>query len=267
MQSWTRRLAIAAMLMPSSFLIAGEPPDAKSPRARLVELIQQRVPCRNAAEVAATVDREGIGFEGPANEDIGFQALDLGDGTRVFIFAPPPGNGQWAQRPEYHFVLEDEELRLLFDSRGAATRYDTHGPKWNGRYLLTRTFPFENSDAPDVEHSLHEEVLFWKGSAYVQAYTDILSDQDEWAFRWAGRAVEQAFRDAHVTWTVRVGPDDSLSRLSRRLSTSQDEVMRQNSITDPDVLRLEQILTYDSKKTNQGRHRPFVDDRPHLRPR
>lgn len=225
---------------------AGQP----SPGARA---ILDLVPCANAEEVA-TVVFDGYDF-GPWDDrppPVDVWAGDLGDGTRVFVFSPPGGNGSWAWRPNYHFALEGDRLRLVFDGNGVATSYLTEAPKLNGRYQLRqvqRADTFGELADAEVDLATATTYWFWHQGAYQQAFSDLTIEQARnttkvgTSRRWLSEA---AWRAARRSWRYRVQSGDTLHAICARFELPCDGVVRQNGLANVDQLRTGGELHYDS---------------------
>lgn len=217
--------------------------------------ILDQVECENPEEVAKLVFGEDSEDIFKDNEvPCSFEIFDLGDGTKSYVFSPPGGNGLWAVRPNYHFIKENNKLRLLFDGGGASTSYEENGPKYNGRYLISRTRMAElpNFTKGEPESiALVDETYFWNGARYEHAYTVTRADQNDSGELTAVRTWEehsrQEFLAAHVTWTHRVDRYDTLTSICRQYSTSLKDVAAQNGIEDPDLILEGQTIMYDSK--------------------
>ncbi len=239
--------------------------NGKGPHPLAAAYILERVACANAHEAASIVFGEYSVdlFEGEYYKiHTDFETQELGDGTRGYIFSPPGVSGQWAYRPNYHFVMEGDKLRLIFDGEGDSSRYLWNGPRYNGRYLIERgrrADTFGGIRDETITLAYRAEYFFWTGARYAGflTVTEVLEAKDprkKGVTRIWCEKEKEAFLNARVTWEHKVGRFDVLGKICKRHSTNMADVISQNHIEDPSVLRIGQLLTYDSRKTKSGKH-------------
>ncbi len=194
----------------------------------------------------------------------GFRVQDLGDGTMCYIFEPTGGNGSFAAIPNYHFVLHDGRARLIFDGNDHSTRYLERKPKVNGRYVILQYWRGERRDPREYAHV--ERTWFWNGRRYVWAREATVIDGPRDGKRVKTETVrwnpetKAGFLSAPRAWSHTVGYYDTLTRIARDYETDMAEIVRQNDIKDPNVIREGRQLTFDSLRAAaakvDGRSKP-----------
>ncbi|MHC5056691.1 MAG: LysM peptidoglycan-binding domain-containing protein [Planctomycetota bacterium] len=250
---------VVAACLASSVVGAGETGEARKalppiPR-EVIGYVLSKVKCENPEYVCRTVgfDNEAC-CEDPGcivyYSKTGFHVQDLGDGTMCYIFQPTGGNGSYAALPNYHFVLRDGRMRLLFDGNDHSSRYLERKSKVNGRYVILQYWRGERRDPREYAHV--ERTWFWNGRRYVWARGVTMIDGPRDGKRvktetvcW-NPATKAEFLSAPRSWTHIANYGDTLTRIARGYETDMAEIVRQNNIEDPNVIRDGQVLTYDS---------------------
>ena len=220
-----------------------------------IQYVASKVECANPEEVASIIFREyNLGPE------MKFERLDIGDGTPVYRFSPGGGSGSWAIRYNYLFELREQKLELLFDGQGREIHIASDGPKFNGRYRIGRGWRMEEDKSRFDGYA--GETHFWDGSRYVLGKTSSSIYVTEEDAR-AGQSIDTVkfnpdalsfLKNARVSWRHVVQVGETLEGICAKYSTEVQEVIRQNALSDPNLLRAGQILTYDSARTRNGKH-------------
>ncbi|HEY5999634.1 MAG TPA: LysM domain-containing protein [bacterium] len=105
-------------------------------------------------------------------------------------------------------------------------------------------------------------IHFWDGSRYVLAYTSSSIFETEEDAE-AGQSIDtvdfnpdalSSLSAAHVSWRHVVQSGETVERISTKYSTEAEEIIRQNTLSGPNGLRVGQELIYDSARTKDGKH-------------
>ncbi|BBO68644.1 hypothetical protein DSCA_25740 [Desulfosarcina alkanivorans] len=165
----------------------------------LVQYILKCVQCQNPEEVSRIIWGDHI-KEGAQEADFSRLAsatdcdivANIGDGQKVYVFYLLSGSRKGVYRPNFHFIMERNKLKLVFNSRNLST-YITERSKVNGRYEIEegwRADILNGIDDDRVSLAWGSTVWFWSGTHYLRAYTDytiqeatdpsLLGTQREW---------------------------------------------------------------------------------------
>ena len=147
----------------------------------LMRYIMQCAPCRNAEEISRIIwgDRISEDFQ-EADYSHLVSAMDcdivdnIGDGRKAYVFYLLSASRRGVYRPNFHFIMEKDNLRLLFKSRNLAS-YATERPKVNGRYEIEegwRADFLNGANDKRVNLVWGSTVWFWSGTQYLKAYSD-----------------------------------------------------------------------------------------------
>jgi hypothetical protein len=255
-----RLVRYAMILLIGSVLVSGTTQNVESTELSLDQLVQHVLrcaPCQNPEDVVQIVWGEGV------TEDLERQDLsqlvsatdceieeDIGNGQKAYIFYPPGGSGQWAGRPNYHFVKEHEKLRLIFES-GSQAMYATFRPQINGRYEIEEGWraDFVGGISDDrVALAWGIRVWFWAGTQYLPAYTEYtIEEATDPSLLGTKRIWEEEnrllYETAPRTRTYVIQPGDTLWAICQQEDLDMADIISQNNILRPDVIYSGQILT------------------------
>ena len=147
----------------------------------LTQYILKCVPCQNPKEVSRIIwgDRVTKDFK---EEDFSrlVSATDcdivenIGDGQKAHVFYLLSSSRNGVYRPNFHFIMKQNKLKLFFKSRNLST-YVTDRSKVNGRYEIEegwRADLFDGINDDRVNLAWGSTVWFWSGKQYLKAYTD-----------------------------------------------------------------------------------------------
>ncbi|MDX2454072.1 M56 family metallopeptidase [Desulfosarcina sp.] len=147
----------------------------------LTQYILKCVPCQNPKEVSRIIwgDRVTEDFK---EEDFSrlVSATDcdivenIGDGQKAYVFYLLSSSRNGVYRPNFHFIMKQNKLKLLFKSRNLSG-YVTDCSKVNGRYEIEegwRADLFDGINDDRVNLAWGSTVWFWSGTQYLKAYTD-----------------------------------------------------------------------------------------------
>lgn len=99
---------------------------------------------------------------------------DRGDGRKAYVFYLLSGSRKGIYRPNFHFTMQANQLKLVFKSRNLST-YATDRSRVNGRYEIEEGWRADFVDGIDddrVHLAWGAAVWFWSGSHYLKAYTE-----------------------------------------------------------------------------------------------
>ena len=147
----------------------------------LTEYILACVPCQNPEEVAQAIWGDLIEKDFQTDDFSRLIAAtdcdvleNIGDGQKAYVFYLLSSSRKGVYRPNFHFVMKKDKLKLLYKSPNLST-YATHRPKVNGRYEI------EEGWRADLLNGMHDQrvklawgssVWFWSGTQYLKAYTE-----------------------------------------------------------------------------------------------
>jgi beta-lactamase regulating signal transducer with metallopeptidase domain len=147
----------------------------------LTQYILQCVPCQNPEEVSRIIWGDFISEDFQEDD---FSRLvsatdcdiveNIGDGRKAYVFYLLSGSRKGAYRPNFHFTMKQDRLKLLFKSRNLST-YVTDRSKVNGRYEIEegwRADLFDGINDDRVNLAWGSTVWFWSGTQYLKAYTE-----------------------------------------------------------------------------------------------
>jgi len=147
----------------------------------LTQYILECVPCQNPKEVSRIIWGDLI--TGEFQED-DFSRLisatdcdiveNIGDGQKAYVFYLLSNSRRGAYRPNFHFIMKHDKLKLLFKSNNLST-YVTDRSKINGRYEIEegwRADLFDGINDARVNLAWGSTVWFWSGTQYLKAYTE-----------------------------------------------------------------------------------------------
>ena len=147
----------------------------------LTQYILKCVPCQNPKEVSRIIWGDLI--TGEFQEEDFSQLVsatdcdiveNIGDGQKAYVFYLLSNSRKGVYRPNFHFILKQNKLKLLFKSRNLST-YVTDRSRVNGRYEIEegwRADLFDGINDDRVNLSWGSTVWFWSGKQYLKAYTD-----------------------------------------------------------------------------------------------
>ena len=149
----------------------------------LIQYIVQRVPCQNPEEITRIIWGDRI-KEDFREEDFSrlvaatdFDIVEnIGDGRKAYVFYLLSDARQGLYRPNFHFIMRQGKLNLIFKSRKLST-YVTDRSKVNGHYEIIegwRADLFDGINDDRVNLAWGSTVWFWAGNKYVKAYTDYI---------------------------------------------------------------------------------------------
>ena len=152
----------------------------------LIQYILQRIPCKNPEEIARIIWGDFIS-EDFKEEDFSrlvaatdFDIVEnIGDGRKAYVFYLLSDARQGLYRPNFHFILQQDKLKLLFNSLKLST-YVTNRSKVNGRYEIEegwRADLFDGVNDDRVTRAWGSTVWFWAGKKYIKAYTDYIIEE------------------------------------------------------------------------------------------
>jgi len=147
----------------------------------LIQYILKCVPCQNPEEVSHIIwgdhikaDFQETDFSRLASATDCDIVANIGDGQKVYIFYLLSGSRKGVYRPNFHFIMQRNRLKLVFTSRNLSA-YVTDRSKVNGRYEIVegwRADIFDGIDDERVRLAWGSTVWFWSGTQYLRAYTD-----------------------------------------------------------------------------------------------
>ncbi len=155
--------------------------DRRMANNALTQYILQCVLCQNPEEISRIIWGDLI-TENFQEEDFSrlVSATDcdivdnIGDGRKAYVFYLLSGSRRGVYRPNFHFIMKKDKLKLLFKSRNLST-YVTDRLKVNGRYEIEegwRADLFNGIDDDRVNLAWGAVVWFWDGTQYLKAYTE-----------------------------------------------------------------------------------------------
>ena len=147
----------------------------------LTRYILQSVPCQNPEEISRIIWGDIITEDFKEEEFSKLVAAtdfdiveNIGDGQKAYVFYLLSGSRRGVYRPNFHFIMKQDKLMLLFKSYKLST-YVTERSKVNGRYEIEEGWraDFINGMNDDrVNLAWGSTVWFWTGIRYLKAYTD-----------------------------------------------------------------------------------------------
>ena len=147
----------------------------------LIQYILQSVPCQNPEEISRIIWGDLITEEFKEEDYSRLVAAtdfdiveNIGDGRKAYVFYLLSGSRRGVYRPNFHFIMKQNKLMLLFKSYKLST-YVTKRPKINGRYEIEegwRADFFNGMNDDRVNLAWGSTVWFWTGTQYRKAYTD-----------------------------------------------------------------------------------------------
>ncbi len=152
----------------------------------LRHFVLQCAPCQNPEEVGNIVWGEFITDdlqEGDFSRLVSMTdcdvVADVGDGQKAYVFYLLSNSRKGVYRPNYHFIMNQGNLELLFKSRNLAT-YATDRERVNGRYEIEEGWRADFVDGLDddrVDLAWGASVWFWSGTRYLKAYTEFTIEE------------------------------------------------------------------------------------------
>jgi hypothetical protein len=147
----------------------------------LTQYILECVPCQNPEEVSRiiwgdliTADFQEEDFSRLVSATDCDIVENIGDGQKAYVFYLLSNSRKGGYRPNFHFTMKQDKLKLLFKSRNLST-YVTDRSKVNGRYEIEegwRADLFDGINDDRVNLAWGSTVWFWSGTQYLKAYTE-----------------------------------------------------------------------------------------------
>ena len=147
----------------------------------LTQYILKCVPCENPEEISRIIWGNLITEDFQADDFSRLVAAtdcdtvdDIGDGQKAYTFYLLSSSRKGVYRPNFHFIMVQDKLKLFFKSRNLST-YATDRARVNGRYEIEegwRADIFNGIDDDRVNLAWGSTVWFWSGTQYLKAFTE-----------------------------------------------------------------------------------------------